>query len=204
MPLTIERRTIVLPIELRAKSESNKANTISGYAARYYVAGDAGTQYVLWSGCVERLQKGAFKSAMDRPDDVRCLFNHDPNGILGRTTAGTCKLTADDKGLYFEAELPDSPVGQTVAEAIRRKDVTGCSFSFDVLSATWTEDASDPNSTIWYRDITDVKLYDVGPVTFPAYEATDVDCARSSLAKFQEQRKVPQSVKLRRWRHRSW
>lgn len=205
MATTIERRTIVFPVELRAKSDAaEKGNQISGYAARYFDPADKTTQYQLWDDTFERIQPGAFKSCMDRPDDVRCLFNHDPNMILGRTTAGTCTLTADKKGLYFVADLPDSPAGQTVAEAIRRKDITGCSFSFDVLTCTWTEDASGGQRSVWYRDITDVRLYDVGPVTFPAYEATDVDCcsARSSLDRFKQERKIPQGVKLRRWRHR--
>lgn len=201
---TTERRTFVLPIEIRSKSDTDKSNKISGYAARYYDPKDPATQYQLWSDTFERLLPGAFKSAIARPDDVRCLFNHDPNNILGRTTSGTCKLTVDDKGLFFEAELPDSPVGQTVAEAIRRKDITGCSFSFDVIKCTWTEDASGANGSIWYRDITDVQLYDVGPVTFPAYEATDVDMAsaRSSLDQFKAQRQVPAHVReaRRRWR----
>ena len=198
----IERRTFLLPIDFRAKAD-NQPNKISGYAARYFDPNDPNTQYQLWDDVYERLQPGAFDSALSRPDDVRCLFNHDPNMILGRTTAGTCRLTVDSKGLHFEADLPDSPAGQTVATAISRKDVTGCSFSFDVVAATWQEEIENGES-IWYRLISDVRLYDVGPVTFPAYTATDCDMAsaRSSLDRFRSGRPIPSSVRSRRRRLR--
>jgi HK97 family phage prohead protease len=200
----IERRNLTLPIELRKKSESADApKMICGYAARYFDPADLNTQYQLWTDTFERLMPGCFASAIARADDVRCLFNHDPNQILGRSTSGTCRLTVDDKGLSFEVDLPNSPAGQTVAEAITRGDITGCSFSFDVITAEWTEDASK-NSEIWYRNITDVRLYDVGPVTFPAYAATDIEMcsARSSFDLAKSSRSIPNGIKLRRWRHR--
>lgn len=183
MPKTLERRTFVGRVEFR--KDGAAATRISGYAARFHDPKDDSTQYQLWTGCIERIMPGAFDSAMSRADDVRCLFNHNPDNILGRTVADTCRLSVDKKGLFFECDLPDSPIGQTVAAAIGRGDVSGCSFAFDVLAATWSEQTAG-DSEIWYRDITDVQLYDVGPVTYPAYEATDVDLAsaRSSFAEF--------------------
>ena len=204
MPKHFERRTFVGQVEVRKDNKDNQVATrISGYAARFYDAKDPATQYELWSGCIERIMPGAFDSAMSRGDDVRCLFNHNPDNILGRTLSDTCKLSVDKKGLFFECDLPDSPIGQTVAAAISRGDVSGCSFAFDVLAATWSEEAADGNE-IWYRDITDVQLYDVGPVTYPAYEATDVDMAsaRSSFAEFQKNQPTPDNVKKRRRRLR--
>jgi HK97 family phage prohead protease len=168
----IERRRVSLPIEFRADEVAGKGNVISGYAAKYYDSRDLSTQYELWDGCYERLQPGCFDSALKRPDDVRCLFNHDPNLIIGRTAAGTLILTVDKVGLRYECTLPETGAGPGVAEAIQRKDVTGCSFSFDCLVCTWTEDSAND---VCYRDITDVMLYDVGPVTFPAYESTEVE-----------------------------
>ena len=203
LPTQLQRRTINLPIELRSKSETEKVSRISGYSARYYDANDPDTQYQLWSDCFERLMPGCFESALKRPDDVRCLFNHDPSNILGRTAAGTCRLRVDSKGLWFEADLPDSEPGRTVETAISRKDVTGCSFSFDVIAATWIEETKD-GETVWIRQITDVVLYDVGPVTFPAYKATDCDLSsvRSSLDNFRSKRPVPSGTRSqrRRWR----
>ncbi|WP_010584441.1 HK97 family phage prohead protease, partial [Schlesneria paludicola] len=198
MPQQIERRRFNLPVEIRSEGDKTPGK-ISGYSARYFDPSDPNTQYKLWEDCFERIQPGAFDSAISRGDDVRCLFNHNPDLILGRTTSGTCTIRVDAKGLWFEADLPNSPAGLTVAEAINRKDVTGCSFSFDVIAATWQEDVVDGES-IWYRIITDVRLYDVGPVTFPAYGATDCDMAsaRSSLDRFRSSRPIPHSVRSRR------
>ena len=196
-----ERRTIALPIELRAKKESSP-DVVSGYAALFYDSKDPGTQYQLWSGCFERIQPGAFDSALKRPDDVRCLFNHDPNQILGRSLSETLTLKVDSKGLYFECQLPNSPAGQTVREAIARGDVSGCSFSFDVLVATWTE-ANSGADEINYRDILDVALYDVGPVTFPAYVSTEIEVnsVKRSLEQFRaEQRPTKRESRRRRLR----
>lgn len=205
MTAITERRTVTVPIELRAADvAASKGNQITGYAARYYDPADPTTQYELWEECYERIMPGAFDSAMSRPDDVRALFNHDPNMILGRSTANTLTLSVDDKGLKFTVDLPDSPAGQTVAEAIRRGDITGCSFSFDVLKCTWTEDDTNPMKSMAYRNITDLRLYDVGPVTFPAYESTEVDMnsVRSSRDEALKSRAVPDAVQMRRRRLR--
>jgi HK97 family phage prohead protease len=206
MTAITERRTVTVPIELRAADvAASKGNQITGYAARYYDPAEPNaTQYELWHECYERIMPGAFASALSRPDDVRALFNHDPNMILGRSTANTLTLSVDEKGLKFSVDLPDSPAGQTVAEAIRRGDITGCSFSFDVLKQTWTEDETNPMRPVCYRNIEDLRLYDVGPVTFPAYQSTEVDMnsVRSSWDEALKSRAVPDAVQMRRRRLR--
>jgi len=108
--------------------------------------------------------------------DVRGLFNHDPNYPLGRTTAGTMRLSVRKDGLNYE--IPDMPKARAdVLEAIQRGDVSGNSFAFSVAEEVWVEE--DENRTKPHRIIQRVgTLYDVGPVTFPAYEDTAVS-ARS-------------------------
>ena len=193
------RRHFQMPVELRAVPDATETgNVVSGYAAVYYDAADPNTRFQLWDNCFEYIAPGAFDKALARPDDVRCLFNHDPSQIIGRNLAETLSLRVDAKGLFFECQLPDSAPGKTVAEAVRRKDVTGCSFCFDCV-CNWIEDSTGP-ALVTYRVITDVVLYDVGPVTFPAYPATDCDSdrAKRSLDEFRKNRPTPQVDQLMR------
>lgn len=152
------------------------AGRIAGYAARYW-DGTPATQYELWPGLVERIMPGAFDSAIAE-DDVRALFNHDPNYILGRTTSGTLKLWSDVFGLRYSIEPPDTQVGKDVKTSLRRRDVSGSSFSFIVEEEMFIR-AADGGADI--RELRKVRLFDVGPVTFPAYAST-TSAVRSAAA----------------------
>lgn len=140
---------------------------IVGYSAVFYRSGDAGTEFQLWSDLIERIRPGAFDRAMKEKHDVRGLFNHDPNQILGRTAAGTMRLSVDSVGLRYEIDPPESATG--VMEAIKRGDVTGSSFAFNVTRQTFEDRKGEPS----LRWIEDVDLFDSGPVTYPAYAATN-------------------------------
>jgi len=135
-----------------------------GYGAVFHRDDDPGTEYELWDGAVERIAPDAFSEALSRPDDVRGLFNHDSDHLLGRLSANTLRLSADNKGLRYEIDLPDTQAGRDVATSIERGDLTGSSFAFVPEVVEWaTEESRD------VRTIRSVKLYDIGPVTFPAY-----------------------------------
>lgn len=128
-------------------------------------------------GFREKIAAGAFASAL-KTSDVRGLFNHDPNFVLGRVKSGTMTLRADDKGLHYEiAELPESRAD--VAEAIQRGDVDGNSFAFTVEKDEW-EYKKDGTAI---RTITEFgELFDVGPVTYPAYPSTTVSARAKEMA----------------------
>ena len=132
--------------------------TLVGYAAKFDVLSE-----LMWD-FQETIAAGAFDDVMR--DDVRCLFNHDPNLILGRTLSGTLRLSLDATGLLYEVDLPDTEMARSVAEAVERGDVTQSSFAFIVKEATWTE----RQDGTWLRTITKLtRLYDVSPVTYPGY-----------------------------------
>lgn len=139
---------------------------IVGYGAVFYRAGDRGTEYELWSDTVEHVGRNAFDNAI-KQDDVRGLFNHDPSVVLGRTTAGTMRLSVDERGLRYEVDLPDTTAAKDVAASIKRGDITGSSFSFSVVKESWQQ---GKERTI--RTLEELRLHDVGPVTFPAYESS--------------------------------
>lgn len=116
----------------------------------------------------EVVRKGAFNESIGK-DDIRALFNHDPNYVLGRNRAGTLELVEDDIGLRVRITPPDTSWAKDVVTSIRRGDITQMSIGFVVLSDKWsTDDGMD------VREIRKVQLFDVSPVTFPAYTETDV------------------------------
>ena len=151
-----------------ARRSSDGKTVIVGYAAVYYVSGDPGTEYVLSPGLVERIRPGAFEKAV-RSDDVRALFNHSPDHVLGRLKSGTLRLTSDSVGLRYAIDPPNTQMGRDICEMIGRGDVSGSSFAFDVAAEHYVDDA---NAGVTVRELTELQLFDVGPVTYPAYEAS--------------------------------
>lgn len=186
--MTIELRSLThkrasLKIETRADGSSH----LTGYAAVFW-DGTPETQFGLFAGCVERILPGAFDDALSRPDDVRCLFNHEPSDIYGRTLAGTLTLSVDAVGLFYDCELPASA---TLAESIDRGDVSGSSFGFNLWDgygrSSWVVDKTADGVPIDVRQIESVTLFDVGPATFPAYAATSCELAQRSYVAWQRQ-----------------
>lgn len=185
-----------LEIERR---DAGSSPTISGYGAVFYNAADPGSEYWLWSDVVERVMPGAFDRAL-REDDVRSFFNHDPNLILGRTTAKTLSLSIDSVGLRYDVSPSVSAFAQHAVEAVTRGDVSGSSFMFDVVSATWVEqpDAAG-DGTLWIRQITEVKLYEIGPVAFPAYDGTTAEVTGRNSGGENELSVSPAATRWRDW-----
>lgn len=123
-------------------------------------------------GFREQIAPGAFADAI-AGDDVRALFNHDPNFILGRNRSKTLVLSEDARGLAIEVMLPDTQmVRDLVLAPIERGDVSQMSFGFSVRPGgqDWAKD--DEGRVI--RTLKKLRLYDVSPVVYPAYPETDV------------------------------
>lgn len=196
--MKIERRNCDAG-EIRMDGEGDDRKIV-GYAAVFFREGDAGTEYTLWDGAVERIEPGAFDNVAS--DDVRALFNHDPNMLLGRSTAGTLRLSVDDKGLRYEIDPSDTTTGRDVQTHLERGDLTGSSFGFRVTKEEWVTRDNQPD----LRMIRGVELFDVGPVTFPAYESSDagiradgdVGEARSSHKAWTEQQAADAALS-KRW-----
>lgn len=158
--MNLERRYISNRAE---QSESG----IHGIAAVFYRDDNPGTEYKLWANTVERIMPGAFDRAVAE-DDVRALFNHDPSWVLGRTKAGTMRLSVEEAGLAYHIEPSETRNYSELAAMLKRGDVDGSSFSFIVNQETWIKEGDRE-----IRQIEAVQLYDVGPVTYPAYAATE-------------------------------
>jgi HK97 family phage prohead protease len=170
----------LLKVERRADPVTGKPQAyVVGYAARF------GKDSLLMGDFVERIDPAAFdlvESRTDsegRPLETRCLFNHDPNHLLGRFPT-TMKMYVDEKGLRYECSLPESR--SDIAESISRGDLKGSSFSFVVADGgeKWTYENGRS-----MRLVTKIKsLLDCGPVTYPAYGDATVAVAKRSYEQF--------------------
>jgi len=165
--------------KFETRIEADKeARTITGYAAIYNSdSEDLG-------GFIERMAPSSFDGRLQ--DDVRVLFNHDNNLVLGRTISGTATLEVDEKGLRYTCQLPDTSYARDLIELMERGDVTQSSFAFTIEDESWEERADG----MLIRTVKKVgQLYDVSPVTYPAYtEATSG--LRTSAPIEMEQREV--------------
>ena len=169
-----ERRT--LHSEFRVEQREDGKKLIRGHAAVFNSETDLG-----WFR--ERIAPGAFSESIGK-DDVRALFNHDSNFVLGRNKAGTLVMREDERGLYVEIDPPDTQAARDLVTSIERGDISQMSFGFQTIKDSWE---SDENEKKDLRTLEKVKLWDVSPVTFPAYQETDVavrshDCWSQSKA----------------------
>ncbi len=150
------------PVELRVQKSDNQPPVIRGYAAVFDSLSDE------LYGFREKVAQGAFTKTLKKAD-VRALFNHDPNYVLGRNKAGTLTLGEEEKGLAFEVEPPDTQWARDLMVSMERGDISQCSFGFRTVKDQWDE--TDPKNVI--RTLLEVELFDVSVVTYPAYPKTD-------------------------------
>ncbi len=166
----IERR-VAGRCELRTIApETDGQEKISGHAAVFNsLSEDLG-------GFREIIVPGAFKEALGR-SDIRALLNHDPNFVLGRTKNGTLRLWEDEAGLAVEIDPPSTQWANDLLVSINRGDISQMSFAFRVADDKWeTVDGANLRTILSFDEI-----FDVSPVTYPAYPETDVALRARSL-----------------------
>jgi len=173
----METRNYDHTVELRADGEAER---IHGTAIVFYDQ-TPDTEFVLWDDrgqyeggvkMVERIMPSAMAGRMK--DDIRALVNHDPSLLLGRSNGKTktLRLSKDDDGLHYEIEPSKTRLHEDTIESIRRGDMTGSSFAFTI--APKGQRFKDEGDDVTVREITKfAKVFDVSPVTFPAYQGTD-------------------------------
>ncbi|TCJ01583.1 HK97 family phage prohead protease [Cytobacillus praedii] len=151
-------------IEIREDENGNK--TLYGYAVKWekksHVMG-------YWRKFREQFRKGAFEDSLSK-DDQRFLWSHDTSKVLGRTKNQTLRLYEDNVGLRFELDLPDTTLGDDTYKSIKRGDVDGVSFGFQMIN----EEIEEPDDDLMLRTVTKAKLLEVSAVAFPAYPDSEV------------------------------
>jgi HK97 family phage prohead protease len=166
--MSYERRTTTGDVELR---EEDETLTAVGYASVW----DRLSQNL--GGFVERVLPGSFRSTIGQ-SDVRALYNHEPDHLLGRSGNGTLTMEEDDVGLRYSISLPQTQLGRDVAELLRRGDLVGSSIGFRVINGGEHWGETDDGYPL--RTLSEVALRDLGPVTFPAF--SDTSASLRSLA----------------------
>ena len=142
------------------------APLVTGYAA---VFNSPSEEIEEWGfRFTEIVRPGAFTKTLQEAD-VRALVNHNVDYVLGRTSAGTLKLTQDARGLAIENTPPDTQWARDLMLSMRRGDINQMSFGFRTVKDRFTEDRE--NQTV-LRELLEVELFDVSIVTFPAYPTT--------------------------------
>jgi len=169
-----EKRTFTGTVHVRAVGDGMPSE-VGGIAAVVNSVTDLGM-------FEEVILPGAFDNALSKDYDIRCLFNHEAELILGRTKSNTCKVFVNADGNLEYTWIPDyeNPTHVSVVRSIMRGDITQSSFAFTIKEQTWSD--STKYGTMGKRTIKIIdSLYDVSPVTYPAYEETEADC-RTILA----------------------
>jgi hypothetical protein len=179
-----ESRFLSASVELRAAAETEKPPIVRGYAAKFdsrseNLGGSSNYQFY------EIIKPGAFDGVLS--DDVRALLNHESSAILARSKngEGSLKIGTDEVGLWYEFEAPDTQIGRDLVTSLRRGDIDQSSFSFTVEKdgEAWESRQEKDGPVIHTRTISKVaRLYDVSPVTYPAYP--DATVALRSLQEF--------------------
>lgn len=163
--------------ELRSLTADDGQKKIEGYAAVFNQ----------WSedlgGFRERIADGAFTNTL-KTADVRALWNHNADYPLGRVKAGTLSLSEDSRGLKFSIIPPDTQYARDLMTSIERGDVDQMSFGFWTIDDKW-----EKLDGKWVRTLLEVELFDVSPVTYPAYPQTSA-AVRSKLEEFTQEDQV--------------
>jgi HK97 family phage prohead protease len=161
---SIERRAV---LELRADRQR-----LVGHAVVF------DTRSADLGGFVEIIRPSAVDRALAPGVDVRCLYNHDPGAVLGRTPK-TLTLTKDARGLAFTLDPAPTQAGHDALALVQRGDLTGASFGFRTLKDAWRNDAG-----IVVRELLDLEIVEISLTPFPSYQQTDVSVAQRALTGF--------------------
>jgi len=162
-----------------ARADEFAHPVIKGYGA---VSGQETRINGAFSEWVEEIAPGAWKSSIDSGADVRSMVNHQPWPVLGRTSAGTLRLSEDDQGLRYEIDVNvDDPQAMSVHAQVSRGEISGSSVFFRVRDQEFIYPDEENGLDVPKRRILDGDLFETGPVAFPAYETTTAQ-TRSAAA----------------------
>lgn len=160
--------------ESRFDNEGNKEEYIHGIGIVY------NSETEILPGIFEKVRPGAFTQSLTKFNELKCFINHDPSLILSTTKSNpSLEITDNEKGLYFVSPIPPTTYGMDLSINVRRGNINGASFSFKINHGG--EEYSFDESGNCHREIIDAEIFEVGPVTNPAYEQTKVTLRNKEL-----------------------
>ena len=182
----MKKRNAYIATQFQTREEQDSGDLVlSGYFIKF----DEETE--LWPGYFEVIKREGVEKAI-KDADVRALFNHDTNLVLGRTGNDTVTLGVDDVGLFGDIIINrNDPQAVGAYARVQRGDVVGCSFGFMPIKIN-TEERDDGS----YLDtILELEIFEVSPCTFPAYPQTEIAARRQD---FESQRRAKRETLIKR------
>lgn len=176
-------RSITSDLKVR---EENEEMYLEGYFAVF------NRETELWPGAYEEIDPMAFNNTLG--NDIRCLINHDTTLVLGRNKANTLELKTDSHGLWGRVKInPNDTDAVNIYERVKRGDVSGNSFGFNILSEE--TDYREDGTVKW--TIKEIDLHEVSITTFPQYEETSISARKNDLKQYQERQLELRKNKLK-------
>lgn len=175
--------------EIRAGGTAQEsAGKFSGYAAVFGpLSNDLG-------GFVERIDPAAFDASLKGGKrDIRALFDHSTDKLLGRQSNGTLALSVDERGLRVEIDPPDGvSYVNDIRKLIARGDINQMSFGFYTEEDSWDFRTDGPA----IRTLKKVELVEVSIVSIPAYNDTSIGLRRLREVRLMDLARLKRSVDL--------
>lgn len=182
----MKKRNAYIATQFKTREEQDSGDLVlSGYFIKF----DEETE--LWPGYFEVIKREGVEKAI-KDADIRALFNHDTNLVLGRTGNSTVTLGVDDIGLFGDIIINrNDPQAVGAYARVQRGDVVGCSFAFMPINIA-TEERDDGS----YLDtILELEIFEVSPCTFPAYPQTEIAARQKD---FESQRRAKRETLIKR------
>jgi HK97 family phage prohead protease len=191
-------------LEVRA-AEDGEMPILTGYFLRFNEPTEIDS--IFEGRFIEKIAPGAAKKTLkENGDSVKILFNHGHDPSIGEKALTKPNFVEDETGVKQDGErLFDTSYNRDLVPGLESGQY-GSSFKFRVVKESFDEepDASDVNPDgLPERTIEEIKLYEAGPVTFPAYDGATAGVRSRSLtdrmfverAK-EDPSKVPELVEL--------
>src|SRR4051812_38599225 len=175
-PQAMNKRELTTKFEVRSLAETPDNFIVEGYFALYE------NETELFDGVYEIITKGAFDNTLG--NDIRALWNHNTQYVLGRNKSGTLEIKTDEKGLYGTVKLPKTQYAQDLYTLVQRGDVDQASFGFNILS----EDLEELASGAYRFRLKEIDLHEISVVTFPAYENTSISARAKQISDLEDRK----------------
>lgn len=168
-PGGLEGRTVAGKERLETRAAGDGAKSITGYGSVTNQRTTISGWFDEWD---EEVAEGAWTKTIAEAD-IRSMFNHNTERLLGRTKSNTLRLSEDPTGLLYDVDInPDDPNALSVYAQVERGDVDGSSVWFRVIRQEWLMPTEDNGLERELRRILEAELIETGPVVFPAFVQT--------------------------------
>ena len=179
----MNKRCAYFSTQLKTRAEPNSTDK---YIEGYFIVFNQPTE--LWCDCLEQIAPEAVEDSL-KNNDIRCLFNHNDDIVLGRTLSKTLELRTDAHGLWGRVKINENDnAAMDAYSRVERGDISGCSFGFVPITEEYTTSGNQSLCTVRKADI-----FEISVCAFPAYPQTEIQARKSELSKIKEE-----SIKIKK------